>query len=148
MSDNGTVEDKQSLEELKKLLLRAPNDTNVLWELGQLSSDSGDLNSAINYFRRIVELEPHDDESQHALGANLLKSGLITEALNVLIQAVEAAPRTPEYRASLAEAFINAGLKSRAVEEVRKARSLLLPGELLEDRLTEFEALANSFNNP
>jgi tetratricopeptide (TPR) repeat protein len=102
-------------------LSRSPRDWVLRENFAELLQASGDLSSAEEQWRKVVELMPHYAEARYHL-ANLLDSlGKSAEAIAVFRGALARRPDLPEARNGLALALANQGRFDEAVREYEKA---------------------------
>lgn len=66
------TEARKSLEKLEKL---EPNNSDVLYNLGMIYSDTGNYNAAIERLQRCLKISPTHVNAQVALGLAYLRSG-------------------------------------------------------------------------
>jgi tetratricopeptide (TPR) repeat protein len=76
------------IEFFERILARKQNSVEVLRILAELVSKKGDLNRAVDYDRRLVELEPDDFLARYNLACSLARAGLADEAIDSLSRAI------------------------------------------------------------
>ncbi len=77
--------------------------------LGALTADAGDLDSAERHFRTVLELKPDHSEARNNLGVVLLRHGRAHEAATLLREAAVLAPADVNTRVHLGDALLAIG---------------------------------------
>lgn len=109
---------------LELLLSAAPDDADVLYNLGMAYSDLGDLGLAIERLRRLLEIDPAYINGRVALGVALMRTAQSQEALAELLRAVQDAPDNPWAHRNLASVLLHLDQVSEGVEHMRQATEL------------------------
>lgn len=133
MTDTTQVEDR--IVELSQAVAKAPNNSDVLYELGRALESLGRPEEALTRFESIVRLEPEDHESIHAVGALNLALGNDSAAILSLTKATAIWQEQPEYFADLGEAARKIGDSQGARNTLERARDLALPNEEVSERI-------------
>jgi len=110
-----------SLEKAQKL---APNDVEVLTNLGKVKAKIQQVEAAIKLFRRVVIVEPRSAEAHLDLAVALADAHNLTEALNEILLAQQLAPALPGVH--LNHARILADLHQTADAEIEFAKATKL----------------------
>lgn len=95
----------------------------------------GDLEAAVEKFRRCTELEPEHFESWHALGMALMKSGRIKEAIEAGLRAVALRPNDQLAWSSLSLFYVRDGNIAEAEAASAKARIISWGGDITKAQL-------------
>jgi Flp pilus assembly protein TadD len=119
---SGNLDDGILLLEL--FLSNAPNDENVLYNLGMAVSDTGELTRAINLLTRLVKQVPAHTNGRVALGVALLRSRKTEEGIKELQTAVSQEPDNLWARRNLGAGLMQAERFNEAVEHLRRATEL------------------------
>ena len=90
----------------------------------------GDFNSAVEKYRRCVELDPHFSDGWHALGRALMKLGWFEEAIEAGKRAVELQPNDQIGWTSLSLFYNRAGKIKEAEAAGAKAKILSWGGKI------------------
>ena len=106
------------------LLSRAPEQADLLSDLGVMQRAQGDLEAAEHTLRRALVLDPDLLPAMGNLGNTLLDQGRATEAEEVLVRAVERAPDQAWLRRSLALALLARQDAAGAEPQLRQALAL------------------------
>jgi Flp pilus assembly protein TadD len=111
-----------------------PQSARVLVALGDVKRAQSQCMEVIRFYRRAVEIEPHDYDGNYGLGEvcraashdgkQSAGAGRTKEAVVELEAAVKIDPREPEARLALARAYARAGKFAGAVEQFRQLREL------------------------
>jgi len=76
------------IEFFERILARKVDSIEVLRILAELVSKKGDLARAVDYDRRLVELQPEDFLARYNLACSLARAGRLEEAIDALSRAV------------------------------------------------------------
>ena len=76
------------IEFFERILARKQNSVEVLRILAELVSKKGDLNRAVDYDRRLVELEPDDFLARYNLACSFARAGRSDEAIDALSRSI------------------------------------------------------------
>ena len=98
---------------------------------------TGDLESAVEKYRKCVEVDPDFFDGWHALGMALLKTGKIKEAIGAGLQAVTLRPNDLLAWTSLSQMYVQDGQIGEAEDAKGKARILSLGGRIVKDEPPE-----------
>lgn len=108
-------------------------------ELQQLFDDAngdlaiGDLQHAVEKYRRCVEIDPEFFDGWHALGMALMKTGKIKEAIGAGLQATTLRPNDLLAWTSLSQMYVQDGQIAEAEDAKGKARILSLGGKIVKE---------------
>lgn len=109
---------------LRSLLEFAPDDEDVLYNLGMAESDMGQLAQAEKHLRQLVELAPKHVNALVALGVALKRQHKDNEAIRVLVKATEMNPRNSYAHRNLGACLLSAGEPIEAERHLREAVGL------------------------
>ena len=98
-----------------------PRDALSLKRLAILKTQDGDLDGAVDYFRRFLELEPHDLGVLKTLGRVMLAQGDATGAQSCYERALQIDPKDGSACEFLAHLHFAAGRHEEAIAGYRKA---------------------------
>lgn len=90
----------------------------ALYNLGLISERRGDLQAALNQYRKAVQLQPNYAPAYYRLGLMLENLGRSDEALQAFGKAIESNP-------NMAEAYLHFGMMSYHLGEIKSAVSAL-----------------------
>lgn len=93
----------------------------------------GDLEAAVNKYRRCVEIDPAFFDGWHALGMALMKTGQIKAAIGAGLQAVTLQPNDLLAWTALSQMYVKDGQIAEAEDAKSKARILSLGGKIVRD---------------
>lgn len=93
----------------------------------------GDLDAAVEKYRKCVELDPSFFDAWHALGMALMKSGRSSEAIEAGLKAVELRPNDQLAWSSLSLFYVREGKISEAEAAGAKARVISWGGKIRPD---------------
>jgi Flp pilus assembly protein TadD len=105
-----------------------------LLEEGTSAIALGDLEAAVESFRKAAELAPGHFEAWHSLGMALMKAGRHAEAVEAGKKAVALNPQDQFARVSLSMCYQRNGQIPEAEAEAAKAKILGWGGKLLPDQ--------------
>ena len=94
----------------------------------------GDLEAAVEKYRRCVELDPEFFDGWHALGMALMKIGRIKEAIGAGLQATTLSPNDLLAWTGLSQMYVQDGQIGEAEAAKANARILSLGGRVVRDR--------------
>ena len=94
----------------------------------------GDLDAAVEKYRRCTELAPAFFDGWHALGMALMKLGRYPEAIEAGLKTVELSPNEQLAWSSLSLFYVRAGMIKEAESASGKARILSWGGKVQKDR--------------
>lgn len=93
----------------------------------------GDLDSAVEKYRRCIELDPQFFDGWHALGMALMKLGRFPEAIEAGLRTVELHPNDQLAWSSLSLFYVRNGQVPEAEAAGTKARILSWGGKIKKD---------------
>ena len=102
----------------------APDDPELLQDLGRLHVMAGDKATAEGIFRQIVQRDPLRAEAWYRLGRLLADSGRLPEAIGAFEKATQIVPLSTSYHVALAQLYLRTNRAPDAVRELRLARVL------------------------
>lgn len=108
----------------------------------------GDLDAAIEKYRRCVTLEPDFFDGWHALGMALMKSGRFPEAIEAGLRATELRPNDQLAWSSLSLFYVRNHQIAEAEAAGVKARILGWGGKIVRDDGTRLELPEHPGRNP
>ena len=111
----------EAIAHFEQALVEKPDDTKVLFALGNTASHLGLAGAAEQFFRRVLALEPARLEATVQL-ANLLRAqGQHNAAIALLEPALAREPQSPELHLTLGSAFREQGDFDRAARQYEQA---------------------------
>jgi Flp pilus assembly protein TadD len=90
----------------------------------------GELEAAVEKYRRCTELDPDYSDAWHALGMALMKLGRYPEAIEAARRTVELRPQDQLAWSSLSLCYVRAGMIAEAEAAGAKAKILSWGGKL------------------
>jgi len=93
----------------------------------------GDLDAAVEKYRRCVEIDPEFFDGWHALAMALLKSDHVKEAIGAGLQATTLRPNDLLAWTSLSQMYVQDGQIAEAEDAKSNARILSLGGKVAKD---------------
>ncbi len=93
----------------------------------------GDLESAVEKYRRCVEIDPDFFDGWHALGMALMKTGQIKEAIGAGLQATTLQPNDLLAWTGLSQMYVQDGQIGEAEDAKSNARILSLGGKVVKE---------------
>ena len=94
----------------------------------------GDLNSAIEKYRKCVELDPEYFEGWHALGMALMKDGQTKAAIGAALQATTLNPNDQLAWTALSQMYVQDGQIAEAEAAKQNATILGIGGKVVRDQ--------------
>ena len=116
-----------AIEHYTRALQILPDNANALLGLGCVLGDQGDLNQAIEYFQKTLQLKTFSiltASAHNNLGIILQRQGKFTEAITHFTQAIRLEPDSAEFRNSFAEVLVLQGRLDEAIDQFRAAVKL------------------------
>jgi len=111
----------EAIESFERALAAAPDDTRVLFALGNTARALGQPRLAQNFFAKVLALEPGRIEAVVNL-ANLLRGeGQFEGARALLAPALARSPESPELQLTMGSAFAESGDNEKAILHYRAA---------------------------
>jgi protein O-mannosyl-transferase len=92
--------------------------------LAMLAYDRGDMDGAVQHYRRAVEIRPLYDEGFNNLGNALAREGKIDEAIEQYRRALAINPNLAEAHNGLGSALVQQGNVAEAIEQYRQALAI------------------------
>ena len=96
-------------------------DALLLQKLGFCSEKTGNLHTALQFYQRSLELDPHDAQSYFRLGECFSALGKRQKAIDVYLRALAIDGRKEEYHAAIAEVYWQTEQFGKALSSFRKA---------------------------
>ena len=93
----------------------------------------GDLDAAIEKYRRCTELDPNFFDGWHALGMTLMKTGAIKQAIGAGLQATTLKPNDLLAWTALSQMYVQDKQIAPAEDAKANARILSLGGKIVKD---------------
>lgn len=97
----------------------------------------GDLDAAVQKYRRCVERDPGFFDGWHALGMALMKTGELKAAIGAGLQATTLRPNDLLAWTSLSQMYVQDGQIAEAEDAKGKARILSLGGKIVREEGAE-----------
>lgn len=101
-----------------------PDSPPVLYNLGMVFSDLGQLDAAERPLRQLVTVAPNNADGHTALGVALARQGKPQEALVELRESVRLDPNNPHAQRNLGGALLRAGKLDEALDHLQRATEL------------------------
>jgi TolB-like protein/class 3 adenylate cyclase/Tfp pilus assembly protein PilF len=111
---------KAAAEDLNKALALTPSDPDVLIVAGNLEVTRGDMDRAIDLYKRAVAVDPVNGQARSFLAFNLAVARRFDEAQNEYPKVVELNPGMPWAHAGLGLGYLLEGKFEEAVTEANK----------------------------
>jgi spermidine synthase/Flp pilus assembly protein TadD len=108
----------------REALKRREDSVDANRNLAATLAESGQVDAAIGYLRRAVQLNPADGRARYELGRLLLERRHFVEAAGELREAVRAMPESAAARNDLGTALASMGQLSEAIEYFKQAVAL------------------------
>jgi Flp pilus assembly protein TadD len=110
-----------SLQRAVELL---PNDVFALWHLASVLREAGDLEKAIEAFRKAIALKPEDAGLQQELGFSLRAAGRLAEAAVALRKSIDLDSNQAPAHYTLGVTLVELGDRDAGEQEIAEARRL------------------------
>jgi tetratricopeptide (TPR) repeat protein len=94
--DEGKID--EAINRLEPLLVRNPNDIEILFQLGRLYYNGGEVDKAITQFRTALNLNPSYSNVRFSLGIAYEKQGKVDEALKEFEAVLDSNPDNKELK--------------------------------------------------
>jgi tetratricopeptide (TPR) repeat protein len=91
-------DNNMALAEFETALTHDPNHFDAQTKLADVLVELGQLEAAIEAYKRVLQARPHDVDAQLGIGIALREKGLHGEALNHLVEAKSLNPDRPQSR--------------------------------------------------
>jgi tetratricopeptide (TPR) repeat protein len=135
----------EAVAKMEQVLTMTPEDAYALNYVGYTWADRGiNLEKALEYVKRAVDLKPDDGFVRDSLGWVYFKMGKYPEAVKELEAAAGMQPDDPTIQEHLGDAYQKDGQVQKAVEAYGKAVSLYTDDLKKAHALAEMKALQNS----
>jgi arylsulfatase A-like enzyme/Tfp pilus assembly protein PilF len=125
LKEVNTLYDRRQYDEARKrcqeLLSRRPEMVQALSLLGGIFYAEGDLEKAVEYFRRTLQLRPDSADDHQDLGIVLAQIGKKDESLEHLSEAVRLDPNSGAAHNNLGNVLASMGRAELAIEHFQKA---------------------------
>ncbi|MBM4146322.1 MAG: tetratricopeptide repeat protein [Nitrospira sp.] len=119
---SGNLKEAENL--CKNIIVKQPNNPEVLFFLGIIYAQSGNNDSAIHYLKRSLEFNAINADALLALGVAYQQKGMIDDAFHCFNKTIELNPKNPEAYYYLALFFHNSHQLDEAVSYYRKVLEL------------------------
>jgi len=116
-----------------------PAEADILYNMGILAEEQGQIDTAVTRYRRALELNPQHSDAYNNLAFLYAEDERIRnpeQAVRLATKAVELAPGSVAFQDTLARAYLASGDCSRALAEGQRAMSLARGSE--KERVEEF----------
>ena len=138
LEDAGQTEQARTVYE--ELIKTDPDNPTALNNLAYIKADQGvDLDQALAYAQRALQLSPKDPNIFDTLGLIYIRKKLSNQAVQVLRDLVARVPDNPSFHLHLAMALYDTGDKRLAKKELERALESK-PSAAEQDRIKEFAA--------
>jgi Flp pilus assembly protein TadD len=111
----------EAIDQFERALTIQPDDTKVLFALGNTASRLGMADAAQQFYRRVLTLDPCRTEAIVNLSNLLRSAGQFDTAIALLIPAVAREPKSPELHLTLGSAWREKGDADRATAHYQAA---------------------------
>ena len=112
------------VEQAQALTRQYPNAL-IIWNiLGSAAAQTGQIDEAINAFKRVTAIKPDYAEAHNNIGNILLDQGKLEEAIEAYKKALSLKPDLAEAHNNMGNALKNQGKLDEAIEAYKKALSL------------------------
>lgn len=136
MGDHVTAEKK-----LLEYISKRPDASDAYNYLGyMLVQNNGDLERAVGYIKKALELEPNNGAYLDSLGWAYVKLGRIDEGIELLERAKSEMPLDSEIHEHLGEAYLIKGLKENAVAEWEMSVNINPSKQELKEKINKLRA--------
>lgn len=116
---------KKAMKLLRKAIeLLNPQDANTYNKFGYIYKELGDLSSAIEYFKKAIEIDPKDATSYNGLGSAYKEQGELTKAIVQFEKTIELNPQNLAAYNNLGSAYSDQGELEKAIAHYLKAIEL------------------------
>jgi tetratricopeptide (TPR) repeat protein len=105
----------------KDTVATQPNDPTALYNMGTLLVRRGNVQEAVDYYRRALAIKPDYAEARYNLGNALLKLGKAMEALKEYQRAVEIKPDLVDAQSNLGTLLLSLHRPEEAVAHLQEA---------------------------
>lgn len=112
-----------ALEQYRKALQVAPNDSQVLLGYARLNDRLGNSEEAIRTFTQVTKSEPNNASAFNDLGLCQVKHGQLNEGLTNVQRAAQLQPNNSLYRNNLARLYVQANRNEEAYRELAAVHS-------------------------
>jgi tetratricopeptide (TPR) repeat protein len=117
-------ENDQAIELYKSILDEAPDHTDALHLLGLLWQQAGDIDAALVYVAKAVELDPEFALYRVNLGVLFVESDRVEDGIAAFMRALEIEPNLPEGHYNLGNTLLTTGDEGAALKCFQKASAL------------------------
>ena len=114
----------KALEKYQEALAVAPDNVTILFNLGRLYQQRKDYDSAIIYFKKVIDKDPTDFGAYLSIGFGYLSKEQFKEAVPYYEKAVELKPDNINAWNSLGTAYIRSGMVEEGKKAYDKAKEL------------------------
>lgn len=119
----------KSIDTLRKVIKKNPNDVQVLYFLGHLEGEAGEMGRAILNMKRVIQIDSEHSDALNYLAFYYADNNiLLDEAEKLASKAVEIKPEDGHYLDTLGWVYFHKGQYEKAQKALEKAH-ILLPEE-------------------
>ena len=104
--------------------LKLEKDMPWFYNQGVVLENQGQIDAALDNFRKVVEMAPNNETALLNIGKALTKHGKAEEAVPILRQVCDLAPNNPETHVSLGTALLDVGDLEEAIKQLKKGIAL------------------------
>lgn len=117
---------QQLFERITDARREATSEKDMPWfyNQGVVLENQGQIDAAIDNFRKVVEMAPRNETALLNIGKVLTKHGKAEEALPILTQVCLLAPQNPETHVSLGSALLETGDFDGAIRAIKKGLAI------------------------
>jgi len=115
---------QEAVDVVRQLIEAYPNRSDPLVLMGDVCSEQGNADGAIEWWEKCLELNPDREDARRSIGELMSERGLHNEAVELLRKAVELGPGSPLAHDSLGHALIRQGHADQAIAVLEKGAEL------------------------
>ena len=133
--------DKAAERHTQKILQINPLDTDALYFMGLLSSETARTEDAVAYFQKVLEYDPQDSDAANSLAFMYAEEGRhLNQALDLAEKVVRDEPSNGAYLDTLGWIYFKLGDIDKAVLYLEKAAKLLVDPAIFNHLAEAYEA--------
>jgi tetratricopeptide (TPR) repeat protein len=112
----------QSIKTLRSVVLKNPNDVQILYFLGHLEGESGEMGRAILNMKRVIQLDPTHSDALNYLAFYYAENNILLDEAEKLVQkALEIKPDDGHYQDTMGWIYFHKGQFELAQKFLEKA---------------------------
>ncbi len=110
----------KAMESYQKYLEKRPNDSRVLYEIGQVYIIKNQMDKALEYFEKTIEANPEDPNAYYNVAEVYFSSDNVEKSIEYYNRALEIQPDFVESYFKLALVYLKLNDKAKALEYMEK----------------------------